>query len=245
MILKIKYTALLSILFFLAAEQVNSQTAVKRSGNGNRIYIGPVIGMYSINKNHAINPSQKMSAVFGFKREQKLGRDFKTFFLIGVEYFFHGLNFRSYYFTPDTIKLYDKSFSYNYSLFIHELNLPVQVKYLFRRADNSLFSPYITAAYHVRYLLPAMLEVKQDGALILKDDPELVFRTPFLNERLNAWVSCGLGWQKNSLRSSKGSFFAELTFRYGFSPYYFTSDYAASSLYIKAMHINLQLGLKF
>ncbi|WP_317898703.1 hypothetical protein [Aurantibacillus circumpalustris] len=181
----------------------------------------------------------------GFKREQRLGNQYKTFFLIGVEYFFHGLNFRSYYFDQDTLQLYDKSFSYNYSLFIHELNLPIQFKYLFKRADNSLFSPYIIAGYHLRYLLPGALKVKQNGQLIKEDSPELKFKNALFVNKMNAYVSLGIGWQKNSLRSNKGSFFVELNGRYGFSPYYFETNYSASSLFINGAHLALQLGLKF
>jgi hypothetical protein len=240
---KIKYTTL--VLFYFISTVLFSQSSKKRSGNGNRIYIGPTLNFYTLNKNHAINPSQKASALFGFKREQNLGRDYKTFLLIGIDYFFHGLNFRSYYFEPAALKLYDRSFAYNYSLFIHELNLPVQVKYLFKRGDNSLFSSYILAGYHLRYLLPGTVKITQNGTKIKDDVPDLKFKNALLNDKCNAFVSLGFGWQKNSLSSSKGSFFAELNCKYGFSGYSFTADYAASSLYINGVHLSLQLGTKF
>jgi hypothetical protein len=243
--LKIKYTALFFILFLLFPFCLFSQPGRKGSGNGNRLYFGPVLGFYSINKNHATSPSQKPSAVIGFKREQRIGNDYKTFFLIGAEYFFHGLNFRSYYFDQDTLQLYDKSFGYNYSLFIHELNLPIQFKYLFKRADNSLFSPYVIAGYQLRYLLPGILKVKQNGVLVKDDNPEVVFKNALLTNKMNSFVSLGIGWQKNSLRNSKGSFFVELNGRYGFSSYYFSTNYSASSLYISGTHLVLNLGLKF
>lgn len=242
---KVKYSALLCILFFLIPAPHFSQSSKKRSGNGNRIYFGPVVSIYSINQNHATGPHSKVSGVFGFKREQRLDRDYKTFFLFGFEYFFHGLNFHSYYFAPDTIKLYDKSFAYNYSLFLHEIDVPLQVKYLFKREDNSLFSPYVAVGYHLRYLLPGNLKITQNGHKIKDDSPDVKFKNALLYNKVSSFVSLGLGWQKNSLSSSKGSFFIELSCRYGFSPYYFESDYAPSSLYINGVHINLQLGLKF
>lgn len=242
---KIKYRLSLFILFFITSLFSFSQSTKKKSGNGNRIGFGPVIGFYSINRNHAVNARQKMSALIGFKREQRIGREYKTYFLFGIDYFFHGLNFRSYYFNPDTLKLYDKSFPYTYSLFIHELNLPIQFKYLFKREDNSLFSPYIAAGYHLRYLLPCNLKILENGTEITNDDPELKFKNAILNDRLNSFVSIAVGWQKNSLTSSRGSFFAELNFRYGLSAYYFETDYSATSLYINSTHLNLQLGFKF
>lgn len=243
--IKIKHKLSFVVLFFFIPAILFSQSSKKRSGNGTRINFGPVIGFYSINSHHAINPRQKTSALVGFRREQRMGREYKIFFLFGVDYFFHGLNFKSYYFNPDTLKLYDKSFSYTYSLFIHELDLPLQLKYLFKREDNSLFSPYLSVGYHLRYLLPGNLKVTQDGTEIKNDSPELKFKNPLFNNQFNSFVSLALGWQKNSLTASKGSFFAEVNFRYGFSAYYFETNYAATSLYINSTHLSLQLGFKF
>lgn len=217
----------------------------KHYGNGIRLSIGPCIGFYTINKNHATSPQQRLSAIIGFRKEFKVGRDYRTFFLVGVDYFLHGLNFKSYYFKPDSLKLYDKSFKYDYTLLINELNLPVQFKYLLKRADNSLFSPYVSIGYHLRFLLPSSLKVTQDGQLIKSDNPDLKFKTPFLYNKINSFVSASVGFQKNSLSNSKGSFFVELNFRYGFSPYYFETDYSPTSLYINSTHLSLQLGLKF
>src|SRR6185369_10580856 len=143
--IRIKHRVLIFVLFlfmpklFLSFSQLPS----KKTGNGYRLSFGPAVGFYSINKNHAQNAVQRMSALVGFKREVHVDREYKTFFLFGVDYFFHGVNFQSYYFNQDTLRLYDKSFGYTYSLFIHEINIPLQVKYLFKREDNSLFSPYI------------------------------------------------------------------------------------------------------
>lgn len=217
--------------------------------NSNRVHFGPVIGFYTINKNHAINPKQRMSALFGYAREIQIGNQFKTFFSFGADYFFHGLNFRSYYFYPDTLKLYDKSFGYSYSLFIHELHVPLQFKYLFRREDNHIRSPYISIGYSLRYLLPfSTLSVAQDGNVLTSDDNlDLKFKTPLFYSKLNSFATLAIGWQRNSVVRGFGffNFYMELNARYGFSPYYFQKDYAASSLYMNAVHISLQLGLKF
>lgn len=211
-----------------------------------RVDIAPAFGFYSINKNHAQDARPKLSAAIGFKKEFRLGNEFRTYFLIGVDYFFHGLSFKSYYFNPDSLKLYDKSFGYTYSLFIHEIDIPFQFKYLLKREDNGLYSPYVSVAYHIRYLLPGTLKVKQNGEVIKSDDMDLKFKNSLFSDKINAFVSAGIGWQKNHLSSSsRGSFFAELNFKYGFSSYYFQKDYAANSLYINGAHLSLQLGLKF
>jgi hypothetical protein len=232
------------LLFLFVCAPLFSQRS-KRSGNGTRVNFGPVVGFYTVNHQHAINPTQKMSLLAGFRREWRVDRDYQTYISLGVDYFLHGVNFRSYYFNQDTLQLYDKSFRYNYSVVIHELNLPVQLKYLFNREDNSLFSPYVSVAYHFRYLLPGNVRVTENGNPVKTDSPDIVFRTPLINEKMNAFVSVSLGWQKNNLTASRGSFFAELNYRYGFSQYYFQTEYAASSLFINATHLSLQLGMKF
>ncbi len=217
----------------------------KKAGNGTRFGFGPLIGFYTLKNKHAINPSPKMSAMFSLKREICVDRDFKGFFLFGVDYLFHGLNFRSYYFKPDSIKIYDKSFPYNYSLFIQEINVPLEIKYLFKREDNSLFSPYVGLSYSLRYLIQGDLKVTDNGNKVKNDSPVMKFKTPLFYEKINSSVCLTFGWQKNSLSSSKGTYFVELNYKYGFSPYYFETPYSAASLFINSSHLNLMLGLKF
>ncbi len=217
----------------------------KTLGTGVRISFGPVLGLYSINTNHAKTPTQKISALFCFKKEVRCDREYKLFFLFGAEYLIHGLNFKSYYFKPDSLQLYDKTFAYNYSLIIQEINLPLHVKYSFKPENNSLFSPYLMIGYHLRFLLPANVNVSQNGNSVKKDEVDLQFKNPLFYNKLNSFVSASLGFQKNYSAKSNGGFFVELQYRYGFSPYSFQTNYSASSLYINSMHLSLQLGLKF
>jgi len=239
-----------TLLFFLfSLFSFGGSTPAPPSHNGNhqgiRLGFGPVLGFYNINKNHAQNPIQRVSAMFCFKKEKRLGRDYRSFFLFGFDYFFHGLSFQSYYFMPDSLKLYDKSFGYRYSLFIHELNVPVQFKYSFKRENNSVFSPYLMIGYHLRYLLPGHVKITQNGSVVKSDEPGLRFEHPLISDKMNAYVSATLGWQKNNTASSRRGFYVELNYRYGFSPYYFTKDYAPTSLFTNSTHLALLMGLKF
>jgi hypothetical protein len=219
--------------------------AMGASSRGIRFNFGPCIGFYKINNNHAQNPSAKMSALIGFKKEVRLNRSNKAFFLWGFDYFFHGVNFKSYYFKPDSLHLYDRNFAYNYSLFIQELNLPLQMKYSFTKENNSLYSPYVMIGYHLRFLLPANITVSRDGNNVKQASEDLQFRNSFIDKRINSFVSATAGWQKNTINKSRSGFFIEASVRYGFSQYFFQSDYSASSLYINALHTCLILGVKF
>lgn len=236
-----KATLLFCLLFSIT---LRAQQSAFRATKGLRFNFGPSISFYRVNKQHAKLASSNISALAGFKKEWKLDKDNRNFFLTGVDYFFHGLSFNSYFFYPDTLQLYDKSFSYNYSLFIHELHLPLQLKFLSRRRANKLFSSYIQVAYHLRYLLTSDLRITQNGAKVKYDSPELSFKNPLINKHLNSFLGLSYGLQKNSTGPSKGNFFVELNFKYGFSPYSFERDYAASSLFISSSHLSLIMGLK-
>lgn len=240
-----KHTLLVSVLFLCITVSARADEGQRRRmGNATRVHLGPIYGFYTINTKHASQPFSQPGFLVGLRKEIHYDRSFKNYFSFGVDYFLNGLAFKSYYFKPDSVKLYDKKFAYSYSLFIHELHVPLHFKFLLKRADNSLYSPYIVGGYHLRYLVNSNLTVKQNSVFVKKDNPEVTFNTPLISKKLNAFVSLGFGWQKNNLASSKGSFFAELNFRYGFSPYTFETDYAATSLNINGAHLALALGFK-
>lgn len=243
--LKILHSFVLCLIFCFTGHAKPAGEPNTHFGSRVRLHLGPALGFYSINPNHAADPKQKFNFLIGVNKEFSVSRDYKSFLLVGVDYFFHGLGFKSYYFPPDTLQLYDKNFEYDYSLQVNELQLPVQFKYLFKPEHNSLFSPYLCVGYHLRYLMPSKLKVSYFGNVKEEDAAELKYKTPLFDERLNAVVSLSLGWQKNSLASSKGSFYVEANVRYNFSPYYFEKEYAASSLYINSTHLILQLGIRF
>jgi len=245
---KVKHTALILVLFFsvhLTATEFPDKYRHKPKGHGYRIGFGTGLSFYHLNDKHADSPKQKMNGIFGVRRELRVSRDYKTYVLFGADYVFHGISYQSYYFKPDSIKLYDKKFNYNYSLFMNEIHIPFQMKYLLRREDNSLFSPYILVGYNLRFLLPGILNVRQDGKSLQKDNPDMQFRTFLIHRNVNASISASAGWQKNRLGSSRGSFFAEINFLYGFSDFFFESDYSATSMFINGTQVTLLVGAKF
>jgi hypothetical protein len=214
-------------------------------GAGVRFFFGPSYGFYQLNKNHAQNAVSKMSAMAGFRKEVRCDRNYKFFFLFGVDYFFYSFGYKSYYFKPDSLQLYDKEFRYDHSLFAHELSLPLQVKFSFRRENNSLFSPYVMFGYHFRYMLPASLTISDETGKVKTDEVDLQFKNKLFYKNVNSGLAVSVGWQKNSLSKSRGSFFMELNARYGFSPYFFQEDYTASSMFMNSVHLSLFMGFKF
>lgn len=210
-----------------------------------RFGIAPVVGFYSLQTKHAVAPKSRMSLALFVKREWSMDRANKTYFSIGLEYFFHGVNYRSYYFDQDTLQLYDGSFAYTYRIYMNEIQLPIQAKFAFNSTTNSLFSPYMTLGYHLRYLVSNTLRVEQDGNLIKTDYVDMVFKNPFITPKLNSSVGVALGFQSNRTRNNGTTFFIEAAYKYGFSPYSFKETYSASTVFINSSHLALNIGIGF
>jgi hypothetical protein len=236
------------LIFTLLAGSASAITTLPGHGSKDsytRFGIAPVVGFYDLQTQHAIAPKPRMSFSAFAKNEWSMDHSNQTFFSIGIEYLVHGLNYKSYYFDQDTLQLYDKSFGYDYSMYIQEANLPVQLKYTFNSTTNSLFTPYVSIGYHLRYLVSTGLKVQQDGALIKSDHVDMKFKNPFITDKINSFGSLSLGFQNHRTRSNSATFFVELSYRYGFSPYYFKESYSANAVYIRSSHLALNIGVGF
>lgn len=209
-----------------------------------RIFAGLGAGVYAPSTKHAVGFKSRGAFVAGFMREMKVGRGFQSFFAFGFNYTAQIISYQSYYFEPGTIKLYDRSMGFNYRLTVNELNLPIQYKILFNRADNHPFSFYATGTYYLRYFLPASLKVSNQEATIKQGSPDIQFNVPLGSNKLNSGAGIGVGLQQNA-KKQKGSIYAEISWRYNFSAYSIIADYTASSVFLQDAQLILLLGLRF
>ncbi len=239
---KVHTSLVLLCLLLLSTFKIFSQ--VKRDAY-TRFGIAPVIGFYKLKSYHATNPKARMSFSMFVKREKSMEKFNKAFLSVGLEYLWHGVSYRSYYFDQDSLQIYDGSLGYSYRLSIGELNLPLQAKLTFKSTTNSLFTPYISAGYNLRYVVDAKAKVDQDGVQVRDEFVHVKFQTPFLYEKINSSVAASFGVQNHRTRSNSVTVFLEVSYRYGFSPYYFRSNYSASSVFINSQHLSLNIGLGF
>lgn len=236
------------LIFTLLLGSASAFTTIPGNGTRDsylRFGIAPVVGFYSLQTKHGIAPKSRMSFSAFIKKEWSIDHSNQTFFSVGLEYFLHGVNYRSYYFDQDTLQLYDQSFEYTYRLYVNEVNLPLQVKYAFNSTTNSLFTPYISIGYHLRYLASSSLKIEKDGALIKSDHVDMKFKNPFITNKVNSFAGLNLGFQNHRTRSNSITIFVELSYRYGFSPFYFKENYSANSLFIHSSHLSLNIGVGF
>lgn len=208
-----------------------------------RIGISPVIGLYQSNLNHSFGARQKMALSLSLKEEIRLDHQNRCFLMCGAEYLWHGVNFKSYYFYVDSIKLYHGAMSAVYDLTIHEVNVPLQLKYSLKKETNSIFSSYVVAGYCYRYIVASQLRVANNGNPVIHQSEKLTFKIPALNSASSSFLTIGGGVQKN-IHSNHRAIFAELQCRYALSPFYFNESFAPTSMYISSHFMYLTVGFK-
>lgn len=250
--LKFNFTYL--ILFFLLAKVSYAQ---KTDGGASlqslrainhiktRLSFSPVLGFYSANKNHTSGSKQKLSYAISLKAEIRLTKEYRDFIMLGVEYMNHGVNFNSYFFYSDSIKLYTPNrLRYSYNLTIHELNFPVLFKHSFEKESNSIFSKYIFAGYSYRYIFHSNLKVDDSGNEIYNQTEKLIFKNATFNPKGSSFLCFGGGIQHNVPNKNK-ALFAEVQFKYSLSPIYLYNTHSPSSLYINGHFLCITIGFKF
>ena len=209
-----------------------------------RMGFSPVLGLYKSNLHHTSGTKPKMAFNFSLKEEIRLDRHNQNFLLLGVEYMFHGVNFKSYYFHEDSLQLYTPDrLKYKYSITVHELNFPIQIKHSFQNETNSIFSSYIYAGYCYRWIIENHLIVTDNGNELVSKYEPLKFKNPAFNPVCNSFLTAGIGFQKNTMLKHN-AFYAELQFRYGLSPFYFNESFAPSSMFINSHFLLLTIGFK-
>lgn len=210
-----------------------------------RIGVGPAMGFYSLKSKHATAPTAKIGFNGFVKKEWSMDRSNKVFFSTGLEASLHRLNYKSYYFSQDTLQLYDGEFAYLYRLSFSEIAVPLQMKFTFKSTSNSLFTPYISVLYHLRYITSSRTSIDFDGTELVNNHVDLKFRNPVIYKKINASVGLALGIQSNITKHSSMSYYIEILYRYGFSHYHFDSNYSASSVYINSTHLSINFGIGF
>ncbi len=241
-------TILFAFTFLVASAQEDGGKRLRNTRKNprvkTRIGISPVIGLYKTNKNHTADTRPKMAFNISLKEEIRLDRNNKDFLMIGAEYMFHGLNFNSYYFYSDSLQLYTPDrLRYKYSLTIHEVDFPIQLKHSFQKETNTIFSSYIFAGYCYRWLIESNLKVTENGNELVNQREPLKFKSPAFNSVNSSFLNIGAGFQKNTTLMHN-AVYAEIQFRYGLSPFYFNESFAPSSMFTNSHFIMLTVGFK-
>jgi hypothetical protein len=223
------------------------------SGNGNGLKsknsktsfsFSPMIGFYNTNIHHTANPTSKKAINVSLRKEFCLDKSGQNFLIIGIEYLFHGVNFKSYYFYEDSLKLYvPNRLNYQYMLTVNELNFPIQLKYSFQKENNTKFSSHIFGGYCHRWLMKGKLQVTDNERELENQSATLSFKNSLLSPVNSSFLTIGFGCQKN-MPSINKSIFIETQYRYDLSAFYFEKSFAPTSLFINSKMLLITIGFK-
>lgn len=200
---------------------------------------------YYYNTYHSRNTNGKISFLIGLHQEFTIdGNKSKNFISIGTEFVYQSFAFQSYYFTQDTLRLYDNRMDYTYRIKINELCVPLLYKHNFSRENNDMQGIYFSAGYVYRILLPSMLFVSKDGQNVDNANFRPEFKIPVLSSYGNSYVHFSVGFQKNNPQG-KSRMYAEIFGRYGFSPFYVKTTFSANNLYFGNYFVGCSVGMKW
>lgn len=242
------FTLVICVLLKSAFAQVEQKnTAVNGLRNKyskTNFSFSSIIGFYRTNIHHSVKPSAKKGFNVSVKKDFSINNTGKDFLTVGIEYLYHGVNFISYYFYKDSLKLYEpNNLRFQYDLIIHELDFPIQFKYSFLKETSYKYSGYIFGGYCYRWLLKGNLQVTDNEYQLENQSLRLVFKNYVLIPENNSFLTVGGGFQKNILAKNK-SIFLEAQYRYDLSSFYFEKSFAPNSLFINNRMLFLTVGFK-
>ncbi|MCX7727913.1 MAG: hypothetical protein N2203_00420 [Bacteroidia bacterium] len=206
---------------------------------------GVMLQRYYYNTFHSRNLHTGMSFMLGLCQEFALdGMKNKNFFSIGVEYLYQSFSFQSYYFTQDTMRLYNGKMDYVYDVKLSEVNVPFLYKYNFSRENNDVQGIFFSIGYVYRILLPSIVSISHSGIHTSSETLRPTFKIPVLNDYCNSYAHVSIGFQKNNPQG-KTKMFVEIFGRYGFSPFYIKTQNTASNLFFGNYFIGMSVGMKW
>ena len=120
------YLIRLCILIFLFAIVFIPKLSFAQYGDQNKpkksLYVGGIYPIYQSDTRQLTNFNGGLTINIGFS---KTFRIHKTEFIFGLEYLNRQFSFDSYYFAPNQVQLFDKSFGYTHSITSNEIQFPI------------------------------------------------------------------------------------------------------------------------
>ncbi len=227
------------------ADNFHQPSKYKNAWRFSKVNVGVLYQIYTRNTYHSAEAQYGMSYLFGYHNEFALNKQKQNKFIsIGIEWMHHSFSYSSYYFYPDSIKLYTGNMNYRYYASMNELNFPIQYKYCFSRENNDIHGMYFCLGYIYRVTLLSHLSASFKGSEVNSSSLRPPFKIGVLSPYANSYAGISVGYQKNN-PLGRMRMFMELYARYSFSPFLINTDYTANSLYFNNYTIGIALGVKW
>jgi hypothetical protein len=208
-----------------------------------RMYTGPVISSYHNNEDFTANTKARFAYSAGARTEHL----FNGYGSIagGLEYLYHSLAFNSYYFAPGETTIYDKSFAYSHTARLHELHVPILLKYNFTKENDKPVNAYVLAGWSYRFIFASYGYIDNTSSGIHAWEGKLHVTEEYhlLDKRGGSMMVAGFGFERN-IQNKHRSIYGELQYKYGLSRFRYTGSGTAAPFFIKDSFVCVNLGYK-
>ena len=225
-------------------QQVTPQIPTNKRHLKTRLDLGLVLAFYN-NDPHYTNSTQSTGAyTFGAREEIPILR--KASILFGFDFIGEGFTFNSYYFWPGYSFLYDGNEIYKHTLSIDEFQFPLEWKSSFTPETKNVRTLYFVVGYIYRYVVydNAIITNNNNGRFVYEGQNNLSFKYPDFTYQGSSIIELGLGYQRNTFKNGN-SFFIELDYKYGLSPFIYTGNTLGSNFVLFTLDtFSIKLGFR-
>lgn len=208
--------------------------------------IGTGFSIITFNRDHAtqLRESPPMFVDLSYYFNRKREKNKKKYFLLGATFLLQQYTFRSYYFYPDSIRIYDKSFPIMYRLRTLTLGLNLGFKHELNNSEKYTFTPYILV--HHTLFSPVLYELNFKVEQKSKLERDVAFyQTSFIGKYVNPGGLISIGLQNNMLGKKTVKLFLEAGLIASYGRFHLEKTYLASRLYFNYIILFLKTGILF
>jgi hypothetical protein len=202
------------------------------------------LAFYKNNPLHTKDTKARSAAYIAVYEDVLVYKDFS--FTPGLEFFYYGLSYNSYFFDQGGQPLYDKRFNYHYTLTLQDIRLNILCRQVLGLETRNVITGYFQYGFVMNYLFSAKLKVNSNltGTEVFNGKPDVAYEHGLLSKKITPALKIVGGVQHNFFRSHRAWFF-EGSYVYNISRFGIRNSFAPSSLYIRNSFFELGLGVKF
>ncbi|MCX8081411.1 MAG: hypothetical protein N3F09_09255 [Bacteroidia bacterium] len=233
--------ALLVIWIILQISFAQNKMPVYRcffAGTGSNFIKYNTFHMRDLKKNIPLLFSMSLHFPLDKRTEQK------KHFIFGLRSLFQTIRFRSYYFYPDSLKIYDNTFPVSYRMQTILLAMDLGFKYEFNYSEKYFFTPYMCFAFSFAGPVYYRIEFSRDGKYERKNGSGL-YRNVGPARYFCPAGELTLGLQYNLLGISRVRFFLETGYMALSASFLAEKNFLASRLYFHYGIWSVKTGLLF
>jgi hypothetical protein len=210
------------------------------------ISVGTGYSIIKYNRNHATQLQKflpiQTELFYFFTNQREKSR--KKYFMLGITFLMQRYAFHSYYFYPDSLRIYDKTFPVTYRLNALVLGLNLGFKHEFNNSEKYSLTPYIWMSHTL--FSPVFYELKFKIDQKMKSESDVAFyRYPFIGRYINPGGQLSFGLQNNMLGKKPIKLFLEVGILASSGGFLLEKTFLASRMYFNYKILFLKTGMLF